>query len=188
MILMIDNYDSFVFNIIQYANELLDEEILVKRNDKITLSQIKQLNPTKIILSPGPKHPKDSGVCLDILNANLDIAILGVCLGHQALGYTNGAKIKKLKQPQHGKTSRIQVLKKDNLFEAMPEFFDVMRYHSLYVDEKTLPSCLQITAKSEDGIIMGLEHITKPIYGIQFHPESYFTQYGKQILQNFLYM
>ena len=184
MILLIDNYDSFVFNVEQYVKELTNEEVRCVRNDKITLDEIKKLNPSKIILSPGPKHPKDSGVCLEILQANLGVPVLGICLGHQAIGFSFGAKIKRLDDPLHGKTSFIEVKNKEPLFAGLPDRFEVMRYHSLYVDE--LPACLSADAVSDDGVVMALSVKDKPIFGIQFHPESYFTQYGKKIVENFV--
>lgn len=184
MILMIDNYDSFVFNIYQYVLETTDEEIVCKRNDEITLEAIKFMSPSKIILSPGPKHPRDSGICLDILKADLGIPILGVCLGHQAIGLVFGATIKTLETPKHGKTSEICVTGENPILAGLPAKFEVMRYHSLYVDD--LPSDLEVSATSEDGVIMAMKHKTKPIYGIQFHPESYFTQYGKKMIENFV--
>lgn len=184
MILMIDNYDSFVYNIYQYILETTDEEVKLVRNDELNIEQIKELGPSKIILSPGPKHPSDSGVCLDILKADLDIPILGVCLGHQAIGLVFGASIKRLELPLHGKSSMIKVVKSNKIFDELPSEFSVMRYHSLYVDN--VPECLEISAVSDDGVIMGLKHKSKPIYGIQFHPESYFTEYGKKIIANFV--
>ena len=187
MILLIDNYDSFVFNVEQYLRELTNEEVKTVRNDAITLEKIKILNPSRIVLSPGPKHPKDSGICLEILKNIEDIPILGICLGHQAFGLVFGGKIEKLEIPLHGKTSEITVTDKNSiLFKDMPEKFNVMRYHSLYVSEENLPEDLTVTAKSDDGIIMALEHKTKDIYGIQFHPESFFTEYGKNIVKNFI--
>ena len=187
MILLIDNYDSFVFNVEQYFRELTNEEVKTVRNDAITLEEIKILNPSRIVLSPGPKHPKDSGICLEILKNIENIPILGICLGHQAFGLVFGGKIEKLEIPLHGKTSEITVTGKNSiLFKDMPEKFNVMRYHSLYVSEENLPEELTVTAKSDDGIIMALEHKTKDIYGIQFHPESFFTEYGKNIIKNFI--
>ena len=187
MILLIDNYDSFVFNVEQYLRELTNEEVKTVRNDAITLEEIKILNPSRIVLSPGPKHPKDSGICLEILKNIEDIPILGICLGHQAFGLVFDGKIEKLETPLHGKTSEITLTDKNSiLFEDMPEKFNVMRYHSLYVSEENLPEDLTVTAKSDDGIIMALEHKTKDIYGIQFHPESFFTEYGKNIIKNFI--
>ena len=188
MILMIDNYDSFVFNVEQYLNEMTDDEVITVRNDAITIDDIKKMNPSKIIFSPGPKHPKDSGICLEILN-NTDelgnIPILGICLGHQAIGMNFGGKIKRLENPLHGKTSEITVLSENSvLFKNLPKKFKVMRYHSLYVDD--IPEELEVTAKSEDGVAMAVEHKSKNIFGIQFHPESIFTEYGKNMIRNFL--
>ena len=187
MILLIDNYDSFVFNVAQYLGELTDEEVRTVRNDQLTLAEIRTLNPSRIVLSPGPKHPKDSGICLEILKEITDIPILGICLGHQAFGLVHGATVKRLEIPLHGKTSVLTVSEPQSvLFKGLPQQFNVMRYHSLYVDKDTLPQELIITALSDDGVIMALQHKTKPIHSIQFHPESFFTEYGKNILKNFL--
>lgn len=187
MILLIDNYDSFVFNIEQYIKELTEQKVLCVRNDKINLKEIKKLNPSHIVLSPGPKHPKDSKICLEILKSDLSVPILGVCLGHQAIAFANKAKIKKLEIPKHGKTSTISITNNKSIFKNMPSSFEVMRYHSLYVDEETLLEDFNIIAKSDDDdIIMAIEHKTKPIWGVQFHPESYFTQFGKKIIENFI--
>ena len=187
MILLIDNYDSFVFNVAQYLGELTDEEVRTVRNDQLTLTEIRTLNPSRIVLSPGPKHPKDSGICLEILKEITDIPILGICLGHQAFGLVHGATVKRLEIPLHGKTSVLTVSEPQSvLFKGLPQQFNVMRYHSLYVDKDTLPQELIITALSDDGVIMALQHKTKPIHSIQFHPESFFTEYGKNILKNFL--
>ena len=188
MILMIDNYDSFVFNVEQYLKEITDDEVITVRNDAITIDDIKKMNPSKIIFSPGPKHPKDSGICLEILN-NTDelgnIPILGICLGHQAIGMNFGGEIKRLENPLHGKTSEIRVLSENSvLFKNLPKKFKVMRYHSLYVND--IPEDLEVTAKSEDGVAMAVEHKSKNIFGIQFHPESIFTEYGKNMIRNFL--
>ena len=188
MILMIDNYDSFVFNVEQYLKEMTDDEVITVRNDAITIDDIKKMNPDKIIFSPGPKHPKDSRICLEILN-NIDelgnIPILGICLGHQAIGMNFGGEIRRLENPLHGKTSEITVLSENSvLFKNLPKKFKVMRYHSLYVDN--IPEELEVTARSEDGIAMAVEHKSKNIFGIQFHPESFFTEYGKNMIRNFL--
>ena len=188
MILIIDNYDSFVFNVEQYLKEMTDDEVITVRNDAITIDDIKKMNPSKIIFSPGPKHPKDSGICLEILN-NTDelgnIPILGICLGHQAIGMNFGGEIKRLENPLHGKTSEITVLSENSvLFKNLPKKFKVMRYHSLYVNN--IPEDLEVTAKSEDGVAMAVEHKSKNIFGIQFHPESIFTEYGKNMIRNFL--
>ena len=187
MILLIDNYDSFVFNVAQYLGELTDEEVRTVRNDQLTLAEIRALKPSRIVLSPGPKHPKDSGICLEILKEITDIPILGICLGHQAFGLVHGATVKRLEIPLHGKTSVLTVSEPQSvLFKGLPQQVNVMRYHSLYVDKDTLPQELIITALSDDGVIMALQHKTKPIHSIQFHPESFFTEYGKNILKNFL--
>ena len=187
MILLIDNYDSFVFNVAQYLGELTDEEVRTVRNDQLTLAEIRALKPSRIVLSPGPKHPKDSGICLEILKEITDIPILGICLGHQAFGLVHSGTIKRLEVPLHGKTSVLTVTEPQSvLFKGLPQQFSVMRYHSLYVDKDTLPQELIITALSDDRVIMALQHKTKPIHSIQFHPESFFTEYGKNILKNFL--
>lgn len=187
MILLIDNYDSFVYNVAQYLQELTVEEVKTVRNDQITLADIRKMNPSHIVLSPGPKHPKNSKVCLDILQQIDNIPILGICLGHQALGLVNGATVARLSEPLHGKTSEITVTDENSvLFRGLPKNFEVMRYHSLYVSKRGLPDTLKVTALSTDGVIMAMEHRWKPIYSIQFHPESFFTQYGKNIIKNFL--
>ena len=187
MILLIDNYDSFVYNVAQYLQELTVEEVKTVRNDQITLADIRKMNPSHIVLSPGPKHPKNSKVCLEILQQIDNIPILGICLGHQALGLVNGATVARLSDPLHGKTSEITVTDENSvLFRGLPKNFEVMRYHSLYVSKRGLPDTLKVTALSTDGVIMAMEHRWKPIYSIQFHPESFFTQYGKNIIKNFL--
>ena len=187
MILLIDNYDSFVYNVAQYSQELTVEEVKTVRNDQITLADIRKMNPSHIVLSPGPKHPKNSKVCLEILQQIDNIPILGICLGHQALGLVNGATVARLSEPLHGKTSEITVTDENSvLFRGLPKNFEVMRYHSLYVSKRGLPDTLKVTALSTDGVIMAMEHRWKPIYSIQFHPESFFTQYGKNIIKNFL--
>ena len=187
MILLIDNYDSFVFNVAQYLGELTDEEVCTVRNDQLTLAELRSLKPSRVVLSPGPKHPKDSEICLEILKEITDIPILGICLGHQAFGLVHGGTIKRLEVPLHGKTSVLTVSEPQSvLFKGLPQQFNVMRYHSLYVDKDTLPQELIITALSDDGVIMALQHKTKPIHSIQFHPESFFTEYGKNIFKNFL--
>lgn len=183
MILLIDNYDSFVFNIKNMLEVLSKDEILVVRNDKITLDEIQNLNPTHIILSPGPKHPKDSGICLEIFKAKLNIPTLGICLGHQALGLSFNAKILRLQKPTHAKNSKLEFTKDNELFKDLPEYFSVMRYHSLYVDD--LSDELEALAFSDDGILMAMKHKNLPYFGIQFHPESYFSEYGLKIFANF---
>ncbi|EFM36712.1 anthranilate phosphoribosyltransferase [Campylobacter coli JV20] len=184
MILLIDNYDSFVFNIKSMLENVYKGEILVVRNDKITLDEIKALNPNYIILSPGPKHPKDSGVCLEIFKSRLNIPTLGICLGHQALGFSFKAEIAKLQNPMHAKNSLIKIYNKDTIFKDFEDEVSVMRYHSLEV--KNLPDDFEILALSDDNVIMAIKHKTLPYFGVQFHPESYFSEYGIKIFANFL--
>ena len=194
-ILIIDNYDSFTYNLYQYTGEILLEEqitpnITVKRNDKISLSQISNGNYDRIIISPGPGDPSEAayfGVCADvILKIGQTIPVLGVCLGMQGIGHYFGGNVIKAKNPMHGKTSSISHDGK-GVFTGLPQHIEVMRYHSLVVESATLPSCLEITATSNDTHeIMGLRHKKYPIEGIQFHPESIFTDGGKRLLRNFL--
>ncbi len=184
MILLIDNYDSFVFNIKTMLNQLTNDEIAVYRNDKITLDEIKRLSPNAIILSPGPKHPKDSGVCLEIFKAKLNVPVLGICLGHQALGLCFGAKIQRLKEVAHATSSQISLIAQSELFREFPKDFSVMRYHSLEVVD--LPSELEALAYTKDKVLMAMRHKDLPYFGVQFHPESYFSEYGLKIFENFL--
>lgn len=184
MILLIDNYDSFVFNIKTMLNQLTNDEIAVYRNDKITLDEIKRLNPNAIILSPGPKHPKDSGICLEIFKARLNVPVLGICLGHQALGLCFGAKIQRLKEVAHATSSQISLIAQSELFREFPKDFSVMRYHSLEVVD--LPSELEALAYTKDKVLMAMRHKDLPYFGVQFHPESYFSEYGLKIFENFL--
>ena len=194
-ILIIDNYDSFTYNLYQYTGEILLEEqitpnITVKRNDKISLFQISNGNYDRIIISPGPGDPSEAayfGVCADvILKIGQTIPVLGVCLGMQGIGHYFGGNVIKAKNPMHGKTSSISHDGK-GVFTGLPQHIEVMRYHSLVVESATLPSCLEITATSNDTHeIMGLRHKKYPIEGIQFHPESIFTDGGKRLLRNFL--
>ena len=184
MILLIDNYDSFVFNIKTMLSKLTNDEIAVYRNDKITLDEIKRLAPSLIILSPGPKHPKDSGVCLEIFKARLQIPTLGICLGHQALGFCFNAKIQRLKEVAHAVSSKITLAKQSELFSEFPKEFNIMRYHSLEVCN--LPNELEALAYTDDGVLMAMRHKELPYYGVQFHPESYFSEYGLKIFENFL--
>lgn len=184
MILLIDNYDSFVFNIKTMLNQLTNDEIAVYRNDKITLDEIKRLSPNAIILSPGPKHPKDSGICLEIFKARLNVPVLGICLGHQALGLCFGAKIQRLKEVAHATSSQISLIAQSELFREFPKDFSVMRYHSLEVVD--LPSELETLAYTKDKVLMAMRHKDLPYFGVQFHPESYFSEYGLKIFENFL--
>lgn len=185
MILIIDNYDSFTYNIVQELGEL-GAEIEVHRNDQITLDEIRELNPSHIIISPGPGFPKDSGISRDvILEFGAEIPLLGVCLGHQCIGEVYGGKVIHAPDLMHGKTSPVYH-KEDSLFADVPSPFTATRYHSLVVEEESLPDELEIIAYTEDGEIMGVRHKEYPVIGVQFHPESILTDFGMQIFQNFL--
>ena len=185
MILMIDNYDSFTYNLVQYLGEL-GEHLVVYRNDKITIDRVKSLKPDRIVISPGPKTPKEAGISNDIIRCFAGkVPILGVCLGHQCIGYTFGGDVVRAKRLMHGKTSPIYHDNK-NLFKGLPNPFDATRYHSLIVKRESLPSCLEITAWTKEKEIMGLRHKKYKVEGIQFHPESILTKTGKDLLKNFL--
>ena len=185
MILMIDNYDSFTYNLVQYLGEL-GQEVKVYRNDALSIKDIKKLNPKSIVISPGPGRPEDAGISCSVIEEFCEkIPILGVCLGHQAIGYCFGAKIVQAKRLMHGKTSKIYHNKKD-IFKNIPNPFLATRYHSLLVENKNLPVCLEITAKTAENEIMGLKHKAYPLWGVQFHPESILTKSGKAILDNFI--
>jgi len=185
MILMIDNYDSFTYNLVQYFGEL-GQDIKVFRNDKITLKKIRQLKPKQIVISPGPGRPEDAGISCDVIREfSGKIPILGVCLGHQAIGLVFGARITNAIRLMHGKTSLIYHNGKD-IFKSIPNPFEATRYHSLLVEKKSLPKCLEITAWTGCSEIMGLKHRNLPVWGVQFHPESILTKYGKNILSNFI--
>lgn len=187
MILMIDNYDSFTFNIVQYLGEL-GSEVLVKRNDKISLNEISALQPNKIVISPGPCTPNEAGISLDVIKEFYKkIPILGVCLGHQTIGQAFGGKVIAAKKIMHGKTSKI-IHYGDKIFSDIPKTFNATRYHSLVIDQATFPSELEITATTndDDTEIMALKHKSYDVYGIQFHPESILTEHGHKLLENFL--
>ena len=185
MILVIDNYDSFTYNLVQYLGEL-GADLQVVRNDQITIEGIKQHAPERIVISPGPKTPSEAGVCLDVIGAfSGQIPILGVCLGHQAIGQAFGGKVVRAPHLMHGKTSEIQHDGK-TIFAGLPNPFPATRYHSLIVERASLPPCLEVSATSSDGLIMGLRHREMKVEGVQFHPESILTQAGKQLLENFL--
>jgi anthranilate synthase/aminodeoxychorismate synthase-like glutamine amidotransferase len=185
MILMIDNYDSFTYNLVQYFGEL-GEVLRVFRNDKISIEDIERLRPEKIVISPGPGRPEDAGISCEIIRRFAPrIPILGVCLGHQCLGDVFGAKIIRAKKLMHGKTSMIRHNGK-GIFKGMPDPFSATRYHSLLVDNKDLPQDLEITAWTKDREIMGLKHRSYPAWGVQFHPESIMSEDGRKILANFL--
>ncbi|MDD5953207.1 MAG: aminodeoxychorismate/anthranilate synthase component II [Oscillospiraceae bacterium] len=186
MILLIDNYDSFSYNLYQLIGEI-DPDIRVIRNDELTVEQIRALSPDCIILSPGPGRPEDAGVIMDVAKTlGKDIPTLGVCLGHQAICAAFGATVTYAKKLMHGKQSQTKLDLACPLFRNCPETAPVARYHSLAVDSATLPDCLKITAKTTDGEIMAVQHIAYPIYGVQFHPESILTPDGRTMLQNFI--
>ncbi|MBR5914259.1 MAG: aminodeoxychorismate/anthranilate synthase component II [Selenomonadaceae bacterium] len=186
MILLIDNYDSFSYNLFQLVGEI-NSEIKVVRNDKISVEEINKISPEKIILSPGPGRPENAGIILDVVRNFFDkIPIFGVCLGHQAICQAFGAKITYAKKLMHGKQSEIICDNESEIFKSCPKKFLVGRYHSLAADEKTLPECLKVIAKTSDGEIMAVEHKNFKTFGVQFHPESILTPYGKIILKNFL--
>ncbi len=186
MILLIDNYDSFTYNLYQYFLEL-GEDVQVVRNDQITVAEIKALKPEAIILSPGPGIPENAGICIELIRAYYqEIPILGICLGHQAIGAAFGAEIVQAMNIKHGKTSMI-LHSGQGLFAYMSQPLEVMRYHSLVMKEQSLPSELEVVAKSmDDEEVMGIQHIHYPLYGLQFHPESIGTKCGKAIIKNFL--
>lgn len=186
-VLMIDNYDSFTYNLYQYLGEL-GADVKVYRNDEITLAKIKTLKPDKIVISPGPCTPKEAGISNDvILEFSGKLPILGVCLGHQCLGHTFGGKVVRAKKIMHGKTSEV-FHSKDPLFKGLKNPFTATRYHSLLVENKSLPKDLEVIAWTKDKEIMGLKHKKYPTWGVQFHPESILTKEGKKLLENFLKM
>ena len=185
MLLMIDNYDSFVFNLVRYIEEL-GEKVLVYRNDKITIDEINNLGIDGIIISPGPKSPKEAGISLDIIHNFKGIKpILGICLGHQCIGHYFGSKIIKGKEPVHGKISYINHTNKD-LFEGVNNPLRVTRYHSLIIDKANINEDLEVTSYTKDDVIMGVRHKKYPIFGVQFHPEAEMTEDGHKLLKNFI--
>ena len=185
MILVIDNYDSFTYNLVQYLGEL-GAEVRVERNDEITVADIETIQPDKLMVSPGPCSPNEAGISCAVIDAFAGrIPLFGVCLGHQCLGQVYGGRVIRADRLMHGKTSLIQHNGKD-IFKDMPNPFEATRYHSLIVERDSLPDCLEITAETDAGEIMGLQHKTDPVYGVQFHPESILTQDGKRMLANFL--
>ena len=188
MILLIDNYDSFTFNLFQYLGEV-EKEIIVKRNDEITLLEIEAMDPEAIMISPGPGRPEDAGICLDIIRTFYrEVPILGICLGHQAIGAAFGANVIRAQNIMHGKTSMIEH-DGSGLFAKQQRQFPVMRYHSLVVERQSLPEELAVTANSlDDGEIMAMKHRNYPLYGLQFHPESIGTKIGKELLHEFYHL
>jgi anthranilate synthase/aminodeoxychorismate synthase-like glutamine amidotransferase len=185
MILVIDNYDSFTYNLVQYLGEL-GAQVEVRRNDQTTVAEIERMAPERIVISPGPKTPTEAGICLDVITKlSGKLPILGVCLGHQAIGQAFGGKVIRAPEIMHGKTSSISHDGK-TIFAGLPNPFPATRYHSLIVERSSLPACLEITATSPDGLIMGCRHRDVNVEGVQFHPESILTDAGKQLLSNFL--
>jgi anthranilate synthase component 2 len=185
MILVIDNYDSFTYNLVHYLNEL-GAETLVKRNDALSVEEALGLKPEGVLLSPGPCTPNEAGICLDLLAAApLDLPIFGVCLGHQAMGQAFGGKVVRARELMHGKTSPIHHTGQ-GVFKGLKNPFTATRYHSLTIEKATAPDVLEVTAWTDDGEIMGVQHKTRPIHGVQFHPESIATECGHELLANFL--
>jgi len=185
MLVLIDNYDSFTYNLVHFLGEL-GAACEVFRNDKIGVADVIARAPEGIVLSPGPCTPNEAGICLDLIaKAGASIPILGVCLGHQAIGQIYGGKVVRAPAPMHGKLSKI-THKGKGVFKGLPRKFEVTRYHSLIVDRAALPDCLAVTAETSDGLIMGLQHKTHPVYGVQFHPESIASEHGHALLANFL--
>ena len=185
MIILIDNYDSFTYNIVQYLGDL-GAELSVYRNDALTAQDVIDKKPSGIVLSPGPSNPDQAGICLDLVSlaAKHEVPLLGICLGHQTIGQAFGGSIVKT-NPLHGKTSTITHENK-GLFQGLPTSLEIARYHSLVIDPPTCPDCLEITAQTQDGIIMGVQHEVLPIHGVQFHPESIATENGHDMIDNFL--
>ncbi|KQI73149.1 anthranilate synthase [Loktanella sp. 5RATIMAR09] len=188
MLLLIDNYDSFTYNLVHYLGEL-GAQVVVKRNDALDVQEAMAMRPEAIMLSPGPCDPAQAGICLALVHAAAEVKmpLMGVCLGHQAIGEAFGGNVVRCHEIVHGKMGAMQHTGK-GLFAGLPSPFDATRYHSLVVDRDTLPDCLEITAELQDGTIMGLQHRELPIHGVQFHPESIRSEHGHQLLQNFLAM
>ena len=185
MLLMIDNYDSFTYNLVQYLREL-GAEVVVHRNDRIGIEEIRALRPERIVLSPGPCSPAEAGICCDVVRAfGASVPLLGVCLGHQCIGAAYGGRIVRAQRLMHGKTSPIHH-DGHGVFRGVPSPFEATRYHSLLIERETIPACLGISAQTVEGEIMGVRHHSHPVEGVQFHPESILTQAGKVLLANFL--
>ncbi len=186
MLLVIDNYDSFTYNLVQYFGELGASNIVVRRNDEISIAEIEELSPERICISPGPCTPKEAGISNEVILAfGHRLPVLGVCLGHQCIGQVYGGEVIRAGRLMHGKTSPIQHFGK-GIFANLPNPFEATRYHSLLVRRDTLPASLEITAETAEGEIMGLSHKDLPVHGVQFHPESILTRHGKDLLKNFL--
>ena len=187
MLVVIDNYDSFTYNLVQYFGEL-GAEMKVLRNDAVTVEQLRELKPSRICISPGPCTPNEAGISCEVIEAFAgSVPIFGVCLGHQSIGQVFGGEVVRAEQLMHGKTSMIHH-QDESVFKGLSNPFEATRYHSLIVKKETLPDCLEVTAWTDDGVIMGLKHKELNVHGVQFHPESILTDEGKQILKNFLEM
>jgi anthranilate synthase component II len=186
MVLLIDNYDSFSYNLFQYFGKL-SCDIKAVRNDRITVEEILKLHPSHLVISPGPGFPKDAGICLDAVSGLAGkMPILGVCLGHQTIAQAFGGRVEHAPRLMHGKTSNISVDTSCPIFKGLPDHIEAARYHSLVAVKEGLPDCLEVTAQDDEQQIMGLMHRSYPIYGIQFHPESFMTQHGLEIIKNFI--
>jgi len=184
-VLVIDNYDSFTYNLVQYLGEL-GAKVLVRRNDEVTTGEIPALQPDRIVVSPGPCTPNEAGISLKAIEeAPEGVPVLGVCLGHQAIGQAYGGKVVRAKEPVHGKTARI-MHDGEGVYRGLPQGFEATRYHSLVIEPDSIPECLTVTSRTEDGVIMGVRHKELPVEGVQFHPESVLTVSGKELLKNFL--
>jgi anthranilate synthase component 2 len=185
MLILIDNYDSFTYNLVHFLGELGAQSVVI-RNDKVTAEEVIAEKPKAIVLSPGPCTPNEAGVCLDLIaKAGATIPLLGVCLGHQSIGQSYGGKVIRAPVPMHGKLSRIRHTGQ-GLFKGLPQDFEITRYHSLIVERASLPDCLEVTAETDDGLIMGLQHKSHRVHGVQFHPESIASEHGHALLANFL--
>ncbi len=185
MLLMIDNYDSFTYNLVQYLREL-GAKVEVHRNDRLGLAEVQAMRPERIVLSPGPRTPAEAGICCDLIRTfGPTVPLLGVCLGHQCIGAAYGGRIVRAGRLMHGKTSPI-LHDGRGVFQGLPNPFEATRYHSLLIERETMPSCLAVSAQTAEGEVMGVRHQTHPVEGVQFHPESILTQAGKDLLRNFL--
>lgn len=187
MVLIIDNYDSFTYNLYQYIG-VIEPDVRVVRNDSLSVADVIRLMPKHVVISPGPGYPSGAGISIELIKSlGLLCPVLGICLGHQAIGEAFGGRVTHAPcGPVHGKRSKVRLEANCPLFSGIPQTLDVGRYHSLVVDRSSLPEKLKITAETEDGLVMGLQHIELPIYGVQFHPESVLTEYGQAIIKNFL--
>jgi len=185
MILLLDNYDSFTYNLLHYLAEL-GEEVVVKRNDELSLADVMNMQPEAIVISPGPGTPEDSGICLELVKEVAGkIPLFGVCLGHQTIGQAFGGKVIRGEKPMHGKISKI-IHEGKGIFAGIPSPFNATRYHSLIVEESSFPACLEVTARTEDGVIMALQHREYNIHSVQFHPESIASEHGHALLKHFI--